>query len=155
MEEPRWKPEYGEEFYFVDSTGHVGRVMNCINLECAMSEFGNCFKTKEEAEAAAEKVKALLLSLQHNELPKPTYGDKIRKMSNKDLAEMLVYPVNLININGNIYYEFISCLLPWPYPMRDQAVFLTEKRLNAPAGTDSNVPTNTPATAEKGGEDEQ
>ena len=65
---------------------------------------------------------------------KPTNGDKIRAMSNADLAEMLVYPVKPMNVNGNIYYEFTSCLLfGKSYPMREQAVLLTERRLNAPA----------------------
>ena len=55
-------------------------------------------------------------------------------MSNTDLAEMLVYPVKPMNVNGNIYYEFTSCLLLGKsYPMRDQAVFLTVRQLNAPA----------------------
>lgn len=63
-----------------------------------------------------------------------TTGDKIRQMNNTDLAEMLVYPVKPMNINGNIHYEFTSCLLLGKsYPMREQAVFLTERRLNAPA----------------------
>jgi hypothetical protein len=65
---------------------------------------------------------------------KPTNGDKIRQMNNTNLAEMLVYPVKPLNINGDIHYEFTSCLLLGKsYPMREQAVFLTEKRLNAPA----------------------
>jgi hypothetical protein len=81
-----------------------------------------------------------------------TIGDQIRQMSNTDLAEMLVYPVKPMNVNGNIHYEFTSCLLLGKsYPMREQAVFLTEKRLNAPAdGTDTDV--LTPAESE--GEDE-
>lgn len=63
--------------------------------------------------------------------PKPPYGDQIRQMNNTELAEMLVYPVN---VNGDVYYEFTSCLLNGKsYPMRKQAVFLTERRLNAPA----------------------
>ena len=62
-----------------------------------------------------------------------TNGDVIRQMSNTDLAEMLVYPVKPMNVNGNILYEFSSCLLLGKsYPMREQAVFLTERRLNAP-----------------------
>ena len=57
---------------------------------------------------------------------KPTNGDKIRAMSNADLAEMLVYPVKPMNVSGNIYYEFTSCLLfGKSYPMREQAVLLT------------------------------
>lgn len=74
-------------------------------------------------------------------IPPPTVGDKIRQMSNTDLAEMLVYPVKPININGHIYHEFTSCLLLGKsYFMREQAVAITEKRLNAPAGKDNNVP---------------
>lgn len=65
---------------------------------------------------------------------RPTTGDKIRQMSNTDLAEMLVYPVKPMNVNGTTHYEFTSCLLLGKsYPMREQAVFLTERRLNAPA----------------------
>ena len=63
-----------------------------------------------------------------------TNGDKIRQMSNEEIAEMLVYPTKPMNINGNIYYEFTSCfLLGKSYPMREQAVFLTERWINAPA----------------------
>lgn len=70
-----------------------------------------------------------------------TNGDLIRQMSNRDLAEMLVYPVKPMNINGNIHYEFTSCLLLGKsYPMREQAVFSTERRLNAPTdNTESEV----------------
>lgn len=65
---------------------------------------------------------------------KPTTGNKIRQMSDEELSDLLVYPVTLININGTIYYEFTSCLLLGKsYPMREQAVFITKQRLNAPA----------------------
>jgi hypothetical protein len=68
-----------------------------------------------------------------------TYGDRIRQMVDADLAEMLVYPVKPMNINGDIHYEFTSCLLLGKsYPMREQAVALTEKRLNAPAESEVN-----------------
>ena len=63
-----------------------------------------------------------------------TNGNRIRQMSNEEIAEMLVYPTKPMNINGNIYYEFTSCfLLGKSYPMREQAVFLTVRWLNAPA----------------------
>lgn len=72
-------------------------------------------------------------------IPPPTVGDKIRQMGNTDLAEMLVYPVKPINVNGHIYYEFTSCLLLGKsYFMREQAVAMTEKRLNAPAESEVN-----------------
>lgn len=64
----------------------------------------------------------------------PTVGDTIRQSSDNELAEMLVYPVKAMNINGHIWYEFTSCLLLGrSYSMREQAVLLTERRLSAPA----------------------
>lgn len=69
-----------------------------------------------------------------NKFALPTVGDDIRQSSDDELAEMLVYPVKPINFNGHICYEFTSCLLLGrSYSMRDQAVFLTRRRLNAPA----------------------
>jgi hypothetical protein len=69
-----------------------------------------------------------------NKFALPTVGDNIRQFSDDDIAEMLVYPVKPMNVNGNIHYEFTSCLLLGKsYSMREQAVFLTERRLNAPA----------------------
>lgn len=67
----RWKPECYEKYWFVD-TGCKSVVMNCGCLlgyfDHCQYDSGNCFKTKEEAEAAAEKVRDLLLSL-HDEQP--------------------------------------------------------------------------------------
>lgn len=69
-----------------------------------------------------------------NKFALPTVGDAIRQSSDDELAEMLVYPVKPMNINGYMCYEFTSCLLLGrSYSMREQAVFLTERRLKAPA----------------------
>lgn len=72
MKEKRWKPEEDEKFWSFDGFGCVEEDVFCQTYDDKKLEFGNCFKTEEEAEAAAEKVKALLLSLQHYELPKLT-----------------------------------------------------------------------------------
>ena len=66
MKEKRWKPEDGEKFWCFDCFGCVGEDVYCQTYDDEKLEFGNCFKTEEEAEAAAEKVKALLLSLQQS-----------------------------------------------------------------------------------------
>lgn len=62
----RWKPNNGEEYFFVDFLH--GGVQRDIYLNYRFDKKrwknGNCFKTEAEAEAAAEKVKALLLNLQ-------------------------------------------------------------------------------------------
>lgn len=64
----RWMPESGETYYFVTSLGYVGGY-NWTNdsTDCLSYKVGNCFKTKKEAEAAAEKVKELLLKLHDND----------------------------------------------------------------------------------------
>lgn len=74
----RWKPECGETYYFVGNTGNIGAYEWRADLtDTRYYEVGNCLKTKAKAEAAAEKVKALLLSLHEpttncNQLPKLT-----------------------------------------------------------------------------------
>lgn len=60
----RWKPDNQEDYYYVND--YVRVVKTCWNnFYCDENRFqsNNLFKTREEAEAAAEKVKALLLSL--------------------------------------------------------------------------------------------
>lgn len=64
----RWKPKHGEIYYFisesltteVDYNEHT--FTDKERIYCA-----NCFRTEEEAEAAAEKVKDLLLHLHDND----------------------------------------------------------------------------------------
>lgn len=63
----RWKPEFGDVYYYVDNSCSVdierydGHTWDDERIAA-----GNCFNTKDDAHAAAEKVKALLLSL-HSE----------------------------------------------------------------------------------------
>lgn len=75
----RWKPGNGETYFYV---GRDFEAYNAIWLEDFPEKTrwqkGNCFRTEAEAKAAAEKVKALLLSLHSepvtncNQLPKLT-----------------------------------------------------------------------------------
>lgn len=76
----RWKPEYDETYWIVD-TKYNPAVMPVKWVGCRYGHNqycnGNFFKTRDEAVAAAEKVKALLLSLHEpvtncNQLPKLT-----------------------------------------------------------------------------------
>ena len=108
--------EYVNEGYYNDAMFH------CEKFDCYVGENEYCNEFEPEKKQII------------------TIGDIIRKMDNTDLAEMLVYPVKPMNVNGNIYYEFTSCLLLGKsYPMHEQAVFLTERRLNAPAGKHQEV----------------
>ena len=63
----RWKPGKREIYFYV---GRDFEAYNAIWLEDFPEknrwQKGNCFKTEAEAQAAAEKVKALLLSLHDN-----------------------------------------------------------------------------------------
>ena len=63
IEEPtRWKPENGETYYRVGSDGRIYDDTWDDSLSITDSErfdIGNCFQTEEEAERAAEYLKAL------------------------------------------------------------------------------------------------
>lgn len=64
----RWKPEHGELYYFITTSGdvcpdHFSRYETSSNARLI---FNNYFKTEAEARAAAKKVKELLLSLHYN-----------------------------------------------------------------------------------------
>lgn len=57
-ESKRWKPKDGEKFFFVDAWGRVcDKNYREINI-CCQEYYNtyNCFKTKEQAEAEAEKI---------------------------------------------------------------------------------------------------
>lgn len=58
---PRWKPEYRKQFFYINPTGIIGtNVWYGTNVNDSYYEFGNCFKTFEEAEAARDKIKEML-----------------------------------------------------------------------------------------------
>jgi hypothetical protein len=60
----KWKPEAGELYYYFD---HEFDILSDLHINARrdekLTDIGNCFRTKAEAESAAEKVKALLLNL--------------------------------------------------------------------------------------------
>lgn len=60
----RWKPEIKDDYHFISYDGRV--VDDCwenTTVDQFKLEFGNIFKTREEAEEARDKVRSLLLSL--------------------------------------------------------------------------------------------
>ena len=58
---PRWKPEYREMYYFIDSDGIiVEAVWYSKKNDISRYEFGNCFKGIEEAKVARDKFKEML-----------------------------------------------------------------------------------------------
>lgn len=57
----RWKPKYKERYYYVNSIGIVRDNIWCnLDDDTSLYEFGNCFKTKDEAEAMKDKIKEIL-----------------------------------------------------------------------------------------------
>jgi hypothetical protein len=75
----RWKPKHGELYYYISTTGVVTteKFNECDAGKTNRCLCGNCFRTAVEAESAAEKFKAFLLSLHEpvtdcNQLPKLT-----------------------------------------------------------------------------------
>ena len=55
-----WKPEKDGHYYYYNDTGHIYE--SCYDGDSTDKnrlEFGNCFKTKEEAEHMAEKLKVI------------------------------------------------------------------------------------------------
>lgn len=79
----RWKPEFGDVYWVVTSRGDVTdcRCWHADWFDTGQYTFGNCFRTEEEAETAAEKVKALLLDLHKNPEKMRTLPEHSQKVS--------------------------------------------------------------------------
>lgn len=57
----RWKPKEGELYFFISSSLYVDSTSNDgLKLDVNRIRCGNCFHTREEAEAMAERIKKLL-----------------------------------------------------------------------------------------------
>jgi len=67
-EPQRWKPENGNGYYVIRSSGIAVYTISIDTLsnECTYN-FGNCFQTKEQAEEAARRMRETLLNY-HKEL---------------------------------------------------------------------------------------
>lgn len=104
----RWKPEKDGDYFFINFDGRtVATANNEYAADSRLIEFGNCFGTRKAAEAAAEKVKELLLSLHEeqpvtdcNQLPKLT----VEVFDREDCPEWAKYAA--VDDNGTgTYYE--------------------------------------------------
>lgn len=58
----KWRPSHKEKFFFIDSYTKVyeNTMAKGNDLDMVLANIGNCFRTREEAEAKAEEVRALL-----------------------------------------------------------------------------------------------
>ena len=58
---PRWNPKFDEAYWVVTTSGDVDFfIWREDSTDKKLFNFGNCFKTKEEAKIMAEKIKKLL-----------------------------------------------------------------------------------------------
>lgn len=56
-----WKPEFDDNWYFINANGEVIKgAWNNNQIDNSCLEFGNCFSTFKEAEAARDKIKKIL-----------------------------------------------------------------------------------------------
>lgn len=66
IEKLRWKPSQGTTYFHIIIVGGIAQTDNYIWMDDATDknnyEMGNCFKTKEEAEAKLEQIKQILNS---------------------------------------------------------------------------------------------
>jgi hypothetical protein len=116
----RWKPEKGEIYWMIDFcyTKAVRPMSWAFDwIDTAAYQSGNCFKTEAEAQAAAEKVKALLLSLHEStqvatpdeQLPDwCKVGEWVYSKDEKDYAKLqslCTIGVNLLFLKENKHYQ--------------------------------------------------
>ena len=56
-----WKSEFDDNWYFINANGEVIKgTWNNNQIDNSCLEFGNCFSTFKEAEAARDKIKKIL-----------------------------------------------------------------------------------------------
>lgn len=67
IEKLRWKPIKNTRYFYILITEGIGIVDDYVwmddNVDRNFYELGNCFKTREEAEAKLEKIKKLFLEV--------------------------------------------------------------------------------------------
>ena len=61
VELPRWKPKYRDYYYYFTSNGGIQQdIWDNTAVDDLYYEFGNCFKTFEEAEKVRDSIKEML-----------------------------------------------------------------------------------------------
>lgn len=63
FESVRWEPKFGENYYCLDGYGDTILTVFTCDIDKRKITMGNCFETKEQAEAAAIKLREFFKSL--------------------------------------------------------------------------------------------
>ena len=79
-EPERWKPKDTAQYFYITSDGFATFTYFSINdvLDNTRLDFGNCFRTKSEAQKARDAVRELLLKMQEKKKP-CEHGESYRK----------------------------------------------------------------------------
>lgn len=99
IKEPtRWKPEkYYDKYYYIENTGWIceDTWRDAVSIDRERFEIGNCFETEEEAEQAAEYLKALAT----------VRGDGTSKFTKGKSNYYVVYNTtyNCLDVSDNCY----------------------------------------------------
>ena len=96
QEEPKpWKPEVGEEYFYICDTLETGSYLNLGSpIDYKIITAGNCFRTKKRAEQVAEKVRLLLRMEQLHDMLCPDYVPDWSNISEKKFCLAYLYPEN-------------------------------------------------------------
>lgn len=99
----RWKPEDGETFYFVNNVGAIfyRSANNSYELSNFLS-FYNCFQTREQAEAEAEKI--LVRRMLEDIARRLNKGEKIDWNNNKRKYYIELFCNNIL-LDSNAFYK--------------------------------------------------
>ena len=96
QEEPKpWKPEVGEEYFYICDTLETRSDFNWGNsIDYKRIKAGNCFLTKERAEEVADKMRLLLRLEQLHDMLCPDYVPDWSNISEKKFCLAYLYPEN-------------------------------------------------------------
>lgn len=108
-----WKAEKGRGYYYISANG---RVSNCTNdddsIDNCCYEFGNYFKTKEQAESACKKIKHLLKLQRLHDMLCPDYDGE-----NSEKKYSVIYDTES--------YEYVIGY--WHFRKSDSDVYFTKE----------------------------
>lgn len=122
QEEPerRWKPEFHDKYYYIDSAGVVNvGYWDDSKIDKIRYALGNIFKTEEEAKFAVEQLKVLAQIKQ--------YVDDDKKWSSGNEHWLIEYDVDKDHIEANYCYYILSISSNLYFSSKEQA----QKAINA------------------------
>lgn len=97
-----WKPEENEKYYYLYSYGKIEEdTWDNANADRIRYEIGNCFKTREEAKFAIERLKVIAdlkrFALEHN-------GEEIDWRKNEQTKYCLCFEHDVNRVGINSFY---------------------------------------------------